>query len=872
MATDAPLTGEELARTDDKGGFQRLYFPRKSSAELCEVKELLHDEWYKAMKRFQVPSDSRCSGQQWIVEHQPGSVIGGPEVWLSGRYLVLSGEADVVARCSDNSLDTTIATLKRCNSFGWVSDGSPLDQWDSLCVRIVVSGDVPLKLCSTGQPDHKTVNNVGHGRLTELETLTRRVAELWLTTSPPPVGVGVQPSGFLRTHFLAGLWAPLLHRFDDHTDEIRRRREAGYRPPSRFPLQGFQIAELKNYVMHLTEIWYGSEKGGNLSAFYRWFLNAVSIVGVTAYSMDDIPMEASPDGWGVVIDASSRSKALKNRGALDESYQASGGMKQKQGRSAIDNTVLANVFTAAEARLLLVGRRLRKLFCTFLAFRQYCILKRFSRHLHINLLPLASLDASGREHGLVREILMSLSEENFSLAGVNPDSFCFQNLKARGSVLSGFGQLDPHDQKVMWEYASSLLLTESDRKDGIPDEESEDLFDRLVLWCRKYPGEYFMHDRMRHYELMLAGMWSNKVVLVKRSGMEQLQMARFFAWSWERTQPLWAVFAGGPPKELRGPGSKEVSRVRANECPYAHYHGISLPSGGFAQDKKQEGTQSSGYSMMMEAQWVQDPAANVENWFLTDIEKIVREAWNLNPHGPKSMMLRGEMFVNVGQNPKVGSSIKKTQHTQLSEASLAKYPLMRVSSSHGPTRSDVLDAYVDFVDIGPVGAAVESCGFFMKITTARPANPVLIKFLVELRLNLLTKFGGAEALDFFVTAISDECGGFVVLFAPLPQIEKLGQEPADLARWRNPSTGETSLDNSVEEGRLDYGKAVGNFLSVNPSLREQVLKSGEDTLRKLWAFNRVKGVREFVQEFAKERGIFEEVNVEENGTDSCSEL
>jgi len=515
-----------------------------------------------------------------------------------------------------------------------------------------------------------------------------------------------------------------------------------------------------------------------------------------------------------------------------------------------------------------------KLFCRFLAIRQHCILKRLSRHLHMNLLSLASLDASGREHGLVREILSSLSAENFSLAGVDPDGFCFQNLKARGSVLSGFGQLDPQDQKIVWEFASSLILTESDRKDGMPDEESEDLFDRLVLWCRKFPGEYFMHDKMRHYELMLAGMWSNKVVLVKRSAMEQMQMARFFAWSWERTQPLWAVFAGGPPKELRGSGSEEVSRVRANECPYAHYHGISLPSGGFARDKKDKRRDpigEGGYSTMMEAQWVQDPAANVENWFLTDIEKIVQEAWSLNPHGAKSMMLRGEMFVNVGQNPKIGSSIKKTQHTQLSEGSLGSYPLLRVCSSRGPVRSDVLDASVDFVNIGPVGAAVENCGFFMKIATAHPASPVLVKFLVELRLNLLTKFGGAEALDFFVTTVSDECGGFVILFAPLPQLEKIGDAPADLAQWRNPSTGETSQVASIEEGRLDYGKAVGNFLCLKPSLREQILNSGEDTLRRIWAFNRVAGVREFVQEFTKERRIFQEDNVGRE-SDSSAEL
>merc|ERR1719235_2029997 len=143
-----------------------------------------------------------------------------------------------------------------------------------------------------------------------------------------------------------------------------------------------------------------------------------------------------------------------------------------------------------------------------------------------------------------------------------------------------------------------------------------------------------------------------------------MTMARYFAMSWTRTQPLWAVFAKGGPRELRESGTSEASRLRANECPYAKFHGMSLPTGGFALDIRRKartgpkllGTEKNDnvYSLLMELQWVQDPTANVENWFLTDIEKIVNEAWMMNPHGDKSIQLPGEMFVNVGQNPKIG--------------------------------------------------------------------------------------------------------------------------------------------------------------------------------------------------------------------------
>jgi len=340
-------------------------------------------------------------------------------------------------------------------------------------------------------------------------------------------------------------------------------------------------------------------------------------------------------------------------------------------------------------------------------------------------------------------------------------------------------------------------------------------------------------------------------------------MARYFALSWTRTQPLWAVFATGTPQELREGGSNEASRVRANECPYARLHGMSLPTGGFALDERRKGKKPKGrddcsYSMMMEAQWVQDPAGNIENWFLTDIEKIVQEAWQLNPHGSRSMVLPGEMFVNVGQNPKIGSSIKQTQHTQLCEASLLTLPVLSVSSPGGPRRSDVLDASVDFVDVGPAGAAVEACGFFVKVMTARPAGPAVVEFLVELRLELLSQFGGAEALDFLITTVSDENGGFVILFAPIPQLVKMGSEPPDLASWANPLTGESSESAALEEARVDFGKGVGQFLCMKPTLREQLLANGEDTMRRIWAFNRVPGIREPVQKFANWKHIFKE--------------
>jgi hypothetical protein len=357
-------------------------------------------------------------------------------------------------------------------------------------------------------------------------------------------------------------------------------------------------------------------------------------------------------------------------------------------------------------------------------------------------------------------------------------------------------------------------------------------------------------------------MWCGKVVVVKRSAMERMALARYFALTWKRTQPLWA-YHGNQPAELRSAGRDEASRVRVNEAPYSNFHGMSLPPSGFALDERWRSTtekpkrKTPGYSMMMELQWVQDPSANVENWFLTDIEKILNEAWQLNPHGPESNTLAGEMHVSIGQNPKIGSSIQKTQHTQLCDGKLSKYPVLSLSSNAGPLFSKKLDASLDFVCIQPAGTPLSDTGFFLKVLTSHPTNPALVKFLVELRLHLLAKFGGVESIDFLVMCMSDDAtGGFVVLFAPISQLTQLTPGSADLAVFANPHTGESTETAQLEEGRIDFGKGIGQFLCMKPALKEQLLANGEDTMKKLWAFNRVPGMVEAVHEFSKIQSIF----------------
>mmetsp|Transcript_60832 Transcript_60832/g.144966 ORF Transcript_60832/g.144966 Transcript_60832/m.144966 type:complete len:893 (+) Transcript_60832:103-2781(+) len=797
-----------------------------------------------------------------VVEHAPKSVLEGSQIWEVGRFVVLSGSAKVCTGDGDSTV--VLAILEEGNEFGWShydllhEHHNPEDEvWLMMNPRIEV-GTAGLKVQQSDTDSHVCKSK----RHFMSEGRTGRLGSLWLSSTPPVIGIGMQPRAMLRAHFLQDLWGPLVDRLEDHEDEIRRRKRRGYRVHDCFPLQGHQVAELRQFVNHLTEIWYGSSKGGNCSVLYRWFIKAMEALGVMAYSMDVIPVEPSKDTWATVIDGGARASALKGVGGGNAAYVATGGVSQKQGRSAIDNTVLVNVFTPLEAKLMLLGRRVRKAVCRFIAIRQKCILRKLSARLQMNLLGLASEESTGRGHRVVRAVLRSLPQQELDAAGLSTESFCFKEILDRGCMLAGFGQLDPVDQQRVWNFIRISLLPEGADPDNLaPSKDTQDVFEQLVLWCRNRPGEYFEQNKLRHFEVMLAGLWCDKVIVVKRSAMERMTLARYFALSWRRTQPLWALFGKGSPTELRNPGTVEASRVRANECPYMKKHGMSLPAGGIAFDQrrnKAKGKAVEGYSLMMEMQWVQDPSSNIENWFITDIEKIVQEAWQLNPHASAAEMLPGEMFVNVGQNPKIGSSIKQTQHTQLCEGSLKAFPVLTMQSEAGPRFSGRLDAHIDFVDVGPKNCAEESKGFFVKVLASKPASALIIQFLVDLRLHLLANFGGAEVLDFLVSALSDEKGGFVVLFAPIPQMVKLDDAHPDLATWANPLTGESSVTASLEEARLDFAKGVGHFLCMKPALRTQLLGDGEDTLRRIWAFNRVPGLPAAVREFAKSKRIFDD--------------
>ncbi|CAE8586786.1 unnamed protein product [Polarella glacialis] len=830
-----------------------------------------------------------------VEEYAANTVLELSELWDEGQRVVLSGEASVMLREG-----LAVAVLRTGDSWGWPaarpasssslrrsSDFSLAElisdvAWESSEPQVVVSGAMPLRVAritedravskSAARSDQPSGQEVSTSLATShdlggQQQLSDQLAKIWLSGSPPPIGIGEMAASVPQAHFQASLWAPLLIRLESLLEEVRRRKAAGFRIHDCFPLQGHQIVELTQHVQHLTEIWYGSARGGNLSVVYRWFMQCMEVLGVTAYSYSSLPRERSADGWAVIVDGGARSAALKGKGSSDSLYVATGGIAQRQGRSAIDNTVLRNVFLPHEARELLLGKFIRKFICKLFVLRQNCILRALARHLQMDLEYLAHPQRTGRAHCIVRAVLNCVPLEAFRQAGVDPEGACFRDLRRRGVVLAGFGQLDGADQKAMWGEGRRLLRQRfGDDAAGEPCVDAPDIFERFVAWQRDFPGGYFEQNRLQHILVMLAGMFSNRIVVIRRSVMEKMTLARYFPLPWSRVAPLWGVAKGPVPFQVRTAGKQEVSHVRANECPYALGHGMSMSGGGFASDarmvskKKQSKLKrkhSEKYTLLMEMQWVRDPSANVENWFITDIEKIVQEAWQLNPHGPRAMLLEGETFVNVGQNPKVGSSIQQTQHTQLCQSSTRDYPILRMASSEGPRFSAKLRASVDLLDVG----VSEQCGLIVRLRTPFPTAEPVLRFLVELRHHLLVRFE-SESIDFLMLALSDETGEFVLMLAPIPQLVKLGDQHADLATWVNPLTGESSESAGLEESRIDFGKGVGHFLVSKPALRAQLLAGGEDTLRRIWGFNYVPGLRAVVDSFIEAQDLFADATVQ----------
>jgi len=295
----------------------------------------------------------------------------------------------------------------------------------------------------------------------------------------------------------------------------------------------------------------------------------------------------------------------------------------------------------------------------------------------------------------------------------------------------------------------------------------------------------------------------------------------------------------------RTAGTVEFSRVRANECPYADKHGMSLASGG-TRERVTEAT------FMHELNLPVDPSAKLGNWGLVDVEKICNEAKLLNPIcGPTSaefalsdLMLPGDAPHDVGQNPRVGSSIGATQHTQIWSASLASYSVFQQRSARGLRQEAALGGgSYDVVRVGLESADA----LFVIVAGADVTSSPVLDFLTALRLQILSHYGGEGAVDFLVKAMGDGEGGVVAVLVPVAQLEK---RPKDDERgYRNPLTGDDQSKYRILAPCIDTGKGCGVWMLDDAAARSSAAEEGEAALRRLYDFTRCPGCAAVVADF-----------------------
>ena len=218
-----------------------------------------------------------------------------------------------------------------------------------------------------------------------------------------------------------------------------------------------------------------------------------------------------------------------------------------------------------------------------------------------------------------------------------------------------------------------------------------------------------------------------------------------------------------------------------------------------------------------------DPGAKLPNWFLIDIEKILFEAWLLNPPRLPGDTLPGEIFHEVSQNPKYSSSIELTQHTQISWGTTADWPLTQFECA--PRWIDELQAYIDVVQIG---TNEDACS--VRCKTRAPLHAPLVSMLQGMRLACQQQLGGTK-VDFVLMAQTSPDGWFVVQFFPTVNLHHEGDAitNADLGLdWKLANLPYRAINSASAKGAM--------MINVR-AYQEQALQ-GYPILVRLFDFNR----------------------------------
>mmetsp|Transcript_4826 Transcript_4826/g.7519 ORF Transcript_4826/g.7519 Transcript_4826/m.7519 type:complete len:802 (-) Transcript_4826:399-2804(-) len=640
---------------------------------------------------------------------------------------------------------------------------------------------------------------------------------------------------FKKDEFLEKEWRPFLATLDYHLNEVKRKRELGYLLEDRLPPQE-TILHLADHCLELTKRWYGP-KYGNLSALFVWFVSASEEAGVSVYRYKDLPIERSKDSFVLAIDGVARGKYLKMMKERNDNHVALGGWRQQQGESAIDNTVLVNVLSPVQAHVLLAGMNLRAFIVKCLQIWQKRHLKRIGSLLSrpedfsIEAITPASLKAN----------LEGVSSEELMAAGIHVErSISYQLLAQTGGLIENWGQLPADRRRAFHELITAYYTTRAEAQQSKSQRRWTKIYSKFTQFVSEHPGTFFTSKKL-HSVYLLSGMWKGDVAVVKRSTMEQVTVARYLPVRWVRRCDLQAYDSrGGKARMVRAAGSDEASRFRLNEAPYLDSHGMSISSGGLYEGSEVHATLAYDLAAPL------DPSARVENWGLIDIEKLLKEVRFLNPRARNaSELLEGEQYHDCGQNPRVGSSIRNTQHMQISRAWIELYPVYQLSRH--PQRCLAVNGLCDIVQVGQLR---DAC--FVKFIVPNPTYRPLLDTLIDLRGLLLSRYG-PNGVDFNVKACGDRKGAFIIIFTVLAQLRQEQDKS-----YTNPDSGANSSSMGSAIPYIDTGKGCGQILVSDMSQWEVLMRGGKEQLSKVYDLCAKPGSRAVVSNFLKERIGYED--------------
>mmetsp|Transcript_28719 Transcript_28719/g.72210 ORF Transcript_28719/g.72210 Transcript_28719/m.72210 type:complete len:754 (+) Transcript_28719:55-2316(+) len=580
-----------------------------------------------------------------------------------------------------------------------------------------------------------------------------------------------------RRSFMQERWLPFLRMLKSELDLVVSKAAQNFSPEKRLPSQA-AIVQWVSICRKLTAEWHGRP---NIAVMYEWMVEASEHSGDTGYNWNLIKVCRSPDSYVRIADGKLRKELYAaSSGASKDKVEVHGLPDHNVGASAIDNTVLPNVLSNRDAKRLLVKEVLKRVFVVLLRCKQRRILRVLGLSLPVT--PEALSDPARLE-----------------ACGVAADSPALRALAGSGNLIADWGQLH-RDDKVKFNEFLEVHLKAVQGGPSFPGllskrEATALQLREFVSWVHANPGKVFQNNSALHRQLLLMGMWSGQISVIKRTEMEGYTIHRYLPFEWERSVDLIRVDEStGKLLVARPVASAEWSRLRKNAFPYADSHGMGISSGGIEEA-------GSGLLHELGTAAPTDEGAKMGNWLCNDIEKVVQEALVLNPPVSWAHILPGEDFHEVAQNPKAGSSIGATQHTQIARSHVKEWPLY--SLSHAPVQCQEVGGLVDLVQVGDHADA-----FFLKITFPHSQHAAVCKLLKAVRCHILSSVSAVN-VDFNVLCTSNGTGALVLIFTPIANISK------DKGVGKNPFTGEVSSQYGLPVPAMDSGSGRGSIMCTS---------------------------------------------------------